>query len=193
MSDDDLDEDPGWRLSPRMLLYMVPGYLGYETRRGGNARHDGLETIRQVFLTFSFTIVLFGLVLVAVVHGEEKAPAGPWIIGVAIASALSLGAEEVVGRRRLDCADPITLGTTYRAHFFTRIAIAMSIALLAFVGAMTVSEWWLYWMFLPFALGGLARAAPTRGHLASDQDQLYADGCHLSLVRALRQLRSTSN
>ena len=193
MSDDRLDEDPGWRLSPRTLLYMVPGYLGYETRRGGNGRHDGLEAMRQVCLTFSLSIILFGVVLVAVVHGEEKAPAGPWIIGVAIASALSLGAEELVGRRRLDCADPTSLATTYRSRFFIRITFSQAIAVFAFVGAMTVSEWWLYWMFLPFAFGGLARAAPTRGHLASDQDQLHADGCHLSLVRALRQLRSTSN
>ena len=28
MSDDRLDEDPGWRLSPRTLLYTAPG-AGY--------------------------------------------------------------------------------------------------------------------------------------------------------------------
>jgi F0F1-type ATP synthase membrane subunit c/vacuolar-type H+-ATPase subunit K len=192
VSDDGLEEDPGWKFSPRMLLYMVPGYLSYEDRRGGDGHRDGLESIRQVCLTFSVVIILFGVAVAVVVHGSDKAPARPWIVGIAAVTAFCLGAEEVFGRRPLDCANPTSLATTYRSRFFIRTAFSQAIALFAFVGAMTISEWWLYWMFLPFALFGLARNAPTRRHLESAQDQLRADGCRLSLVRVLRELRPRS-
>ena len=187
MSGDDLDEDPGWNLSRRTLLYMVPGYLAYRVRRGDYER-DALETIRQLWLTFATAIILFGVAEAASVHGADKAPARPWIIGIAIATALLLAAEEILGRRSLACTNSTALAATYRSRFFTRTAISESIALAAFIGALTVGEWWLYWLFLPFALLGLARGAPTKRHLASEQHRLHVGGCQLSLVRALRQL-----
>jgi hypothetical protein len=43
-----------------------------------------------------------------------------------------------------------------------------------------------YWAFVPFALLGNVRAAPTRRNLAADQEKLRNGGCSLSLIRALR-------
>jgi hypothetical protein len=58
--------------------------------------------------------------------------------------------------------------------------------LVAFVASIVSGRWWVYWAFVPFALLGNVRAAPTRRNLAADQEKLRNGGCSLSLIRALR-------
>jgi hypothetical protein len=95
-------------------------------------------------------------------------------------------AVETGGRRPLDCSDPAALAVSYRSRFFLQTAFSQAIALFAFVATFIVGQWWIYWLFVPFALAGSIRSAPTAGHLKAEHERLRLAGCDLSLVRALR-------
>jgi F0F1-type ATP synthase membrane subunit c/vacuolar-type H+-ATPase subunit K len=180
---DDPDIDPGWQFSPRMLLFLLPGYLQFTIRRA--EQRDGLELTRQVWLSFASALVLIGVV----VFPLGLAPAGrpfPWVIGLAVATGGFHVAESLALSKPLSCADPAALASTYRTRFFLAVALADALALLAFAEAVVLGRWWIYWLFLPFALMGLVRAAPTGTHLEADQENLRSRGCSLTLVGALR-------
>jgi hypothetical protein len=180
------DDDPGWRLSPKMLLVLVPGLGSTIMRRPANG--DGLEATRQMWTAFVGSSVLFGVVLLLVVPGDiDKRPAGPWVIGLVTIGLALLGLVRVI-ERPLQCTDPLALASSYRTRFFLRTAFAQATALLAFVSVFIVNQAWLYWAVLPVALAGHVRNAPTRAHLERDQHELSQRGCALSLVRALRGL-----
>jgi hypothetical protein len=180
------DDDPGWSFSPRMLLWLVPGYLQLAFRSKGGKVSDGLEATRQVWMSFTGSLLLFGVVILQVVKEPATGSPVPWIAGLAVAAIASLSAAEYFGRRPLDCTDQATLAASYRTRFFLRTAFSQSVALYAFTATFIVERWWIYWLFLPFALFGLWRNAPTRFHLEADQQRLRLNGCQHSLVRALR-------
>jgi hypothetical protein len=180
------DDDPGWDLSPRTLLILVPGFAhpALRGRRSGRSR-DGLTMIREVWLSFSVATILFGMVALLAAEPPTQ-PAGPWVTALAVATVLCLTAAEVFGRRPLDCSDLAALATSYRSRFFLRTAFSQAIALFAFAATLIVGRWWIYWLFLPFTLYGFGRNAPTTGHLSAEQERLGLAGCNLSLVRAIR-------
>jgi F0F1-type ATP synthase membrane subunit c/vacuolar-type H+-ATPase subunit K len=180
------DDDPGWSFSPRMLLWLVPGYLQLALRSNGGKVSDGLEATRQVWVTFVGALFLFGVVIRMTVAGPASGSVVPWIAGLAVVAVANLVAAEVFGRRPLDCTDQARLAGSYRTRFFLRTAFSESVALFAFTASFIVERWWIYWMFLPFALFGFWRNAPTRVHLEADQQRLRLNGCPHSLVRALR-------
>jgi hypothetical protein len=182
--DDDAD-DPGWRLTPRLLLFLVPGYLA-SSRKNGLANVDLLERMRQAWTAFTIALLAFGVVIYLVVPGSTEHRTTPFVIGLSIYTALCLFAEETFGRRSVKDVGPELVAAKYQARFFLRVAFSNSIALAAFVFTFTLGQWWLYWLFLPFALVGLWRAAPTRSRLAQEQDRLYGESCSISLVKALR-------
>jgi hypothetical protein len=187
---DNPDEDPGWRMSPRLLLLLVPGYLTYALRRRRSADlQDGLSLLREVWVSFTTAMILFGVVLVFAVGSAPTRPAGGWVVGLAVVAGLCLGAQARFGRRALNCNNLASLAESYRTRFFLRTAFAELIALCAFVATFLVGEWWLYWMYLPFALYGFALNAPTPARVRAEQQQLALAGCQLSLVRALRERR----
>jgi hypothetical protein len=183
------DDDPGWELSPRSLLALVPGFVHLALRgRGSPGTRDGLTMLRELWLGFAVAILAGGVVVVFAAGGASTRPAGGWLPALAVASVLCLLAAEVVGRRPLDCSDRAALAASYRSRFFLRTAFSEAIALFAFVTTLIVGLSWIYWLFLPFTLFGFGRSAPTTGHLRAEQERLRLAGCDLSLVRALRRI-----
>ena len=74
-----------------------------------------------------------------------------------------------------------------RARIRKTIALAESIALLAFVAAFAGAPKWIYYLGAAITLVGFwTYAAPTRAAVARDQEALNAAGCSRSLVGALR-------
>ena len=112
--------------------------------------------------------------------------ATPWIVALSVLAATCLVAEEIFGRRLLDGNDPERLSLAYRTRFFIQVAFSELIALGAFVATFITGQWWVYWLFLPFASLGLWRAAPTKAHLLREDEQLRAAGCPVSLTGVLR-------
>jgi hypothetical protein len=182
------DEDPGWHLSPRTLLFLVPGFAHVVRRdRRSTVTRDGLTLIREVWLIFTVSMLLFGVVVVLATGGTPTRPAAGWVAAVAVAAVLCLMTAEMFGRRPLDCSDLASLAASYRTRFFLRMALSEAIALFAFAATFIVDQWWIYWLFLPFTLYGFRRNAPTTRHLSVDQERLQLAGCNLSLVLALRE------
>jgi F0F1-type ATP synthase membrane subunit c/vacuolar-type H+-ATPase subunit K len=176
------DDDPGWPRSISVFLLLVPGALQWYLRRHGS--RDGLVMLRQLFLTFSFSVVAFGVVIAFVQLPDDAVV--PWLPALAAITLVVL----VAGRfaeKALDCTGDHALSTSYRQRFFLRIAFPESIALFGFVFVFIGAARWIYYVaaavtLLCFWTG----AAPTRGALARDQEQLNASGCARSLVAALR-------
>ena len=183
---DDPEVDPGWRFSLRMFRFLIPGYLQYTMRQG--ERRDGLDLMRQVWISFTSALVLFGVVVFFIATAPVGHPT-MWLIGLAVATVGLHGAQTWALSKPLDCTDRTALATSYRSRFFLAIAFSEAIALLAFVAAMILGRWWIYWLFLPFALAGHLRVAPTPVHLEADQEVIRIGGCPLSLVGALRAPR----
>jgi F0F1-type ATP synthase membrane subunit c/vacuolar-type H+-ATPase subunit K len=175
-----MNEDPGWRVSWRVLWFLVPG----TAQRALRSAPDGLDATRTLFISFCSSLILFGVVIAFI--GDKNATAGiGWLIAIAawgVASYVVTGAFE----RPLDCSGPRELGTAYRNRFFLRIAFSESVALFGFVATFAGGPWWAYYFGLPFAVAGLARAAPSVRNIAADQQRLSAAGCAESLVAALR-------
>jgi hypothetical protein len=182
---DDSDADPGWRLTWRSLLFLFPGYLRMSLKRPQQDR-DGLETAREVWLSFVGALLLFGVVILLVVPGSESSSAGPAVLVLLIITGVCLVAEGRVLARPLACTDLRALAGSFRTRYFLAIALSEAIALGAFVATFLTGNWWVYWTFLPVALGGFARLAPTSAHLEAQQEELRMQGCPLSLIRALR-------
>jgi hypothetical protein len=167
-----------------MFLFLIPGYIRYATRTG--ASQAVLETVRQAWLAFFSSLFVYGLVIALVVPGSVEHSATPWVAALSVLTIGCLIAEEIVGRRLLDVNDPDRLAGAYRVRFFLQVALSILIALAAFVATFVTGQWWVYWLFLPFALFGLWRAAPTKAHLLREDEQLRAAGCAVSLTGVLR-------
>lgn len=183
------DEDPGWPISWRTFAGLLLPGAGVRSQIKA-AQGDGLVLLRQVFFSFSVALLLFGIVLVflypgLVPKGEEPKPG----IALALIAAGALaGVLERVLERPLACVDEQALADSYRTRFFLRIAMAESAAMFGFVGFFVSYEWWVYPAGVAITAIGFRRAAPTRSNLANDQEHLYAQGCGLSLVGAVRRL-----
>jgi hypothetical protein len=184
---DDPEVDPGWELSPRLLLFLVPGYLMATNKRGAGQR-DGLSLVRQVWVSFTGAVVLFGLVLVFVTGGSdvERTSPVPWLAAVLAATLVGQVAVSRILARTLPCDSLSSLADHFRKRFFLATACSEAPCLLAFVGAMVTYHGWLYWAAMPFCLLGFWRNAPTTTHLRREQELLALRGCSLSLVGALR-------
>jgi hypothetical protein len=180
------DDDPGWRLSPRMLLMLVPFMGSLLLRSGRGPGNDGLDGLRQVWTSFVASAVLFGVVLLLVVPKDiDRAPAGPGVAALVVIAAACFAVVPIV-ERPLRGDDATALAESYRTRFFLRTAFAQAPALFAFIAVFLVNQVWVYWVILPLAIAAYVRNAPTSGHLERDQWNLSQRGCDVSLVRALR-------
>jgi hypothetical protein len=185
------DDDPGWGISWRVLVMLVPGAgIVYRRRRARSATVDGLVLTRQLFTTFCSAVILYGVVVEALYSSSKplSQPATGVAVGLLIAGAVAALVEPRI-ERPLDCTDPARLAGSYRTRFFLRIAFSEVAALFGFVGFFLTYERWVYPVGAVIALLGFARAAPTASHLRDDQQTLVASGCSLSLVSALRSPR----
>lgn len=172
-------------MSPRLLFFLVPGYLQLQARRT-KARGDGLAMIRQVWTSFVLGLLMIGVVSVIVAPTLAATSAVPWLLVLVVVTIGELIAEGWVLSRPLGCDSLVALASSFRSRFFLAIAFSQSIALMGFVATMVSGQWWLYWLALPFSAIGHLRVAPTRSKLEGLQDTLRDRGCALSLVRALR-------
>jgi F0F1-type ATP synthase membrane subunit c/vacuolar-type H+-ATPase subunit K len=161
---------------------VVPGGLQWYLRRHRSG--DGLIMLRQVLLTFSFTVVAFGVVI-AFIQLPDNALV-PWL-PVLAAIALVVPIAGRFAEKPLDCTTDSALANSYRTRFFLRIAFAETVALFAFVFVFIGAAKWIYAAGAAVALFRFwTSAAPTRTALARDQQRLNAAGCTRSLVAALR-------
>ena len=183
------DDDPGWPVSPRMVLFMIPLVGLFYRRRPPTRREDGLVLLRQLFVTFCSTVVMFGIVLGAL-YPSSKPPTDP--PNAVIAAFLIFGGIGVLWSSRFEppvkCTSDATLAATYRARFFFRIAFSQAAALFGFVGFFLTYDWWPYPVGVMIAAYGLSHAAPTRSNLRRDQERLTEQGCFRPLVQALRSV-----
>ncbi|MEY2458509.1 MAG: hypothetical protein QOG30_339 [Acidimicrobiaceae bacterium] len=118
------DDDPGWPLSPRMLLFMVPVIGIFYRRRLPGFGTDGLVLLRQLFLTFCTALVSFGVVLALIYPSEKPPPDAPTAI---VAALLVLGGIGVLVSPRieppLNCTNDASLTAAYRSRFFLPMAL----------------------------------------------------------------------
>jgi hypothetical protein len=172
------------------LVRFIP-IVGLAFRLGGRASTspDGLVVLRQVFTSFVFALLMFGVVI-AVLYSTSDPPGDP-PHGVA-AALLAAGTVGLLAGTRferskpLDCTDDTALANGYRARFFLRVAFADAVALFGFVGFFLTYDWWPYPTGLLIATFGFARAAPTAANLRREQERLAERGCFRSLVGSLR-------
>ena len=180
------DDDPGWGLSSRMLVFLLPLAGPILRRRQFNAV-DPLVLMRQVFLAFCFALFSFGVVLALIYPGERplRDPPTALAAGLLFLGAIGLALEPRLERPLL-CTNDGTLVGSYRTRLFLRIAFAEACALFGFVGFFLTLEWWPYPLGVALAAVGFRRAAPTRANLRRDQERLAEQGCFRPLVAALR-------
>lgn len=187
----DPDADPGWAPAVLTAFFgLIPGW-GWRHRTKRSRSADGLTTLRVVYLSFLLSFCLIGLIVAVLENtGSEMASASEGLVTIAV---MAVGAASLVGgrlvRRPLPCDDESALAAGYRQQFFLRVAVAQSGGFAGFVGYMASSAGWLYPLGALFTAIGFIALAPTAKHLRQEQDDLRRQGCALSLVSALRQLR----
>ena len=171
---------PGWHFTPRALL---PFQLQRRLRRTGE---DPLIELRNTYVSFPLSLVVFGLVLPLILPFRGAHSGIVWLIASGVLAVANL---TVLTRfeRSLPCDSEAALAAAYRSRFFLRIAFADTTAVVGFVGAFSGTGSWVYYAAVLMALPALLRAAPTRSALVRDQDELTARGCNLSLVAAIRR------
>jgi hypothetical protein len=93
--------------------------------------------LRLLFTSFAMSLVLIGVVVIALTGSgtaEPDRPAASVVAaGVVAYGVLSLFAPRVI-ERPLDCTDETALLSGYRTRLFLRIAFAHAAALVGFVG-----------------------------------------------------------
>jgi hypothetical protein len=115
---EDPDVDPGWRLTPGVLLsFLLPIPVPLGPRPS-----DALALTRQLWQSFATALVYFGVVLAFIGGDADGASAAPWIVGVALAMAVGMGAQRLVLARPLPCETAGALLGALRTRFFVAIA-----------------------------------------------------------------------
>jgi F0F1-type ATP synthase membrane subunit c/vacuolar-type H+-ATPase subunit K len=175
-------EDPGWRLDWRVLIVIMPGGLQWQARhtRAG----DSLTMVRNLFVSFASSVVLFGVVL-AFISVPQRGPAWAWVLPLLAIAAVALGVANAL-ERPLDCSSDTTLAGSYRTRYFLRMAFTELVALAAFVMYFLDGPRWIYYLGAVISLARMISQAPTAAALVRDQDALVMQGCSRSLVAALR-------
>jgi hypothetical protein len=177
-------EDPGWPRAIEVLLMLVPGAQFWNLRR--QRAGDPLVLLRATFLSFSISLIAFGIVLAAI-GGLPNGPVVPWVPLLVAVSVVSVISVHLVMRKLLACESEVALATSYRKRFFATIAMTEYVALFAFVFTFIGSPAWIYDAGGTFTLIRFwTTSAPTRSALMRDQDALNAQGCGLSLIAAIR-------
>jgi F0F1-type ATP synthase membrane subunit c/vacuolar-type H+-ATPase subunit K len=184
-------DDPGWSDAWRLLPWLlVPGLAIRRIYRKGDGKYDGLVILRQLFVVFAVAMILVGAVVIVLVAFTRQPrnhplPNGAVAVGVALVGGASVSASRLVARL-LVCTDASALAGSYRTRFFLQIAFSEAAALVGFVGFMITWTGWVYPVGLAISIVGLALMAPTKGHLAGDQERLRACGCFTPLLQSLR-------
>lgn len=174
-----MDDDPGW---PPLWKTVGSLFLPGSTARRAMSAPDGLFALRVTFLGFAQAIVFLAVVAFVVTAGADRHPATIATVLVLAWGVASLVAAQVIPKP-LSCD---RLGDSYRTRFFLRLAFAESAALVAFVAVLLTGHVELYFLGALATAIGFARAAPSRGNLERDQQELHLAGCAKSLLAAVR-------
>lgn len=176
------DEDSGWRLNWRVLFMALPGgKLLYRRPMKG----DVLIGLRNTYASFPLALVVFAVVLPFILPFRGDSDAWLWALGIGVVALLLYFIVPTIGGP-LRCESDATLSGHFRTRMFLRIAFGNVTALLGFTAAFITRSSWVYYACLLFSVPALVRAAPTKGALVREQDDLTARGCDRSLVAALR-------
>jgi hypothetical protein len=162
----------GWQINWRVVFWP---------RAGLKAAHS-LAALRALTVSFSASLVMFGIVMLFIrgPHGSVVAP-----LAIVIIAAVVVTIVEPRIEKPLECSET-ALVNSYRARFFVRIASAEMVALLAFMLSFVTGPWWIYYFGAAFALFRFwTQAAPTDAALAADQQELNARGCGIDLIELL--------
>src|SRR3954465_12518740 len=124
------DEDPGWRVGWRSLVFMIP-YVPFIYM--GRTRGGSLVNLRSLYLAFLGSLVLYGFVLPFVVPFRGDRATLPWAIALIVVAIATFAFPRVV-ERPMPCD---ALAGYFRTRFFLRIAFANTTALFGFVFAFT--------------------------------------------------------
>lgn len=174
--------DPGWRPAAVGVVAAVVPTLGARlARRSANA----LVLMRQLWVTFATVMLLVGVVawiLASVVDGGVD---GRFVAGAVV--AIGVVAQVVAPRflPPLQGASPAVVRRSASRAFFLRVALAESVALLAFVGVLLSGNPAVYLVGLVVAGIGLVEAAPTARWIARGQAELRQEGSSVDLLGAL--------
>ena len=139
-------------------------------------------------VTFTWALVLFGVVLAFLDLGPDDGEDPAVSLGVAVAIVAAAGLVSLVAANfipALDGSSDSTAAQTYRTRFFLRLATAESVALVGFVLCFLTGSIVPYLAALPFTAIGFWRAAPTKSNIQRDQDALRAQGSPVQLWRVL--------
>lgn len=103
---------------------------------------------------------------------------------------LSITAAAVVRRRKVDASSEEALAASYRTLFFLSFALVEMPYLIAFVLTFVLDEKLVVFVALPGFLIGMFLIAPFSSELRRRQQEITAQGAHLSLEDALRKMPS---
>ncbi len=155
------DDDPGWPVKKELLWALVPGLGQLVMRRRLDRTANALVLLRQLFMSFCLSLVMYGVVVAILWPSKSKEAASPGLAFGLVVLGASAGIAGRFVEGPLLCTDDGSLAGSYRTRFFLRIAFADSAALFGFVGSVIASVWWAYPAGAAIAFMGLARAAPT--------------------------------
>jgi hypothetical protein len=176
-------DDPGWGPALTAFIPMIGVAIASNRRR---QHPNGLILVRQLFLSFVWSVVLFGFVLTLLQLSPDDAsmPSGTAMVGVGVLALVVLVLRRLA-MRPLDGSSEAQLAQTWRTRFFLLIGLGELPALAGFIAAFQAGS------VAPYFLGAAAtgvlwvRAAPTAGHIARDQEALRDQSSPLSLLAVL--------
>ena len=145
----------------------------------------GLVALRQVFVTFSSTIVLIGVVVALMPPPRDPSLSTTAAVAIVVGSGVLSLVGAFRAPRPLDCSTPAALASSYRARFFLRMTFGESASLVGFVFVFVSGDIVTYLVGAAFTGFLFAKVAPTKAHVASDQRELRRRGCDGDLIAAL--------
>jgi hypothetical protein len=178
-----LDRDPGWPHHATVLFALVPGVIVWYARPRQSS--DGLLVMRALVIAFTAALVLFGNVLARL--SLRSGPVLPWVPVLGFVAVADLFVDRAQ-RRRLDWSSPRHFAETYRTAFFLHVALATSIALIAFAISFGIGPAWIYYPAAVLALLVLwtGFAIPRSRELDGLQREALTHGFTASVIAALR-------
>jgi hypothetical protein len=175
--------DPGWGEAIKKVPLALLPTRGMRLAAGSG---DGLTVMRVVWITFTFSMVLIGALVVAIDralpgNGADGRIVGGVVVGIGVFA-------QVVSTKFVPDIEgasmPAARGTAQRA-FFLRVAFAQPSALVGFLGFVVSGNVAVYALGFVVGLAGMFDAAPTSGWIERGQAQLKTSGSDVELLAAL--------
>ena len=194
-------QDPGWRAVWKYLPLMVlsipfailaPFAILYGRRLLGR-NVDGITRLRALFVQLQMPLVGFLVVLYFISREKGATASGfSWFPLLVIAVGFYelgglfwLRSDRWLRSKRAQPLTPRTAAGAYVGAFFIGIGLALTPALVGFVGVFMTGELSSYLLGLAFAVPGFLFIAPTQADMERRQRQLNERGMSFSLGEAL--------